>query len=78
MRGDIHGRVDHASPGSNLHEVRSCLSKTGAYDGAKHYRLNLKPKSPDSFFREATIWMRDRDDIITKLTVLEGTGTPIP
>ena len=45
------------------------------YDGARHYRLNLKPKSLDSFFREATIWMRDRDDIITKLTVLDVNET---
>ncbi len=45
------------------------------HDGARHYRLNLKPKSPDSFFREATIWMRDRDDIITKLTVLDVNET---
>ena len=45
------------------------------YDGAKHYRLNLEPKSADSFFREATIWMRDRDDIITKLTVLDVNET---
>ncbi len=45
------------------------------YNGAKHYRLNLEPKSPDSFFREATIWMRDRDDIITKLMVLDVNET---
>ena len=45
------------------------------YNGAKHYRLNLEPKSPDSFFREATIWMRDRDDIITKLTMLDVNET---
>jgi outer membrane lipoprotein carrier protein len=44
-------------------------------DGARHFRLNLKPKSPDSFFREATIWLRDRDDIITKLTVLDVNET---
>ena len=45
------------------------------YNGERHYRLNLKPKSPDSFFREATLWMRDRDDIITKMTVLDVNET---
>ena len=45
------------------------------YDGERHFRLNLKPKSPDSFFREATLWMRDRDDVITKLTVLDVNET---
>ncbi len=45
------------------------------YNGAKHYRLNLEPKSADSFFRAATIWMRDSDDIITKLTVLDANET---
>ncbi|MCH8961344.1 MAG: outer membrane lipoprotein carrier protein LolA [Bacteroidetes bacterium] len=45
------------------------------YNGERHYRLNLKPKSADSFFREATLWMRDRDDIITKMTVLDVNET---
>ena len=48
---------------------------TVTYNGARHFRLNLKPKSPDSFFREATIWLRDRDDIITKLSVLDVNET---
>ena len=54
-------------------DVRDVAEVT--YNGAKHYRLNLKPKSADSFFREATIWLRDRDDIITKLTVLDVNET---
>lgn len=45
------------------------------YNGERHYRLNLKPKSADSFFRQATLWMRDRDDIITKMTVLDVNET---
>ena len=45
------------------------------YDGARHFRLNLKPKNPDSFFKEATLWMRHRDDVITKLTVLDVNET---
>lgn len=46
-----------------------------SYEGTQHYRLNLKPKSPDSFFRSATIWMRDSDAIITKLIVLDVNET---
>lgn len=45
------------------------------YNGTKHYRLNLKPRSTDSFFREATLWIRDRDDIVTKLTVFDVNET---
>ncbi len=44
-------------------------------NGARHYQLNLRPKSADSFFREATIWLRDRDDIITKLSMLDVNET---
>lgn len=45
------------------------------YEGERHFRLNLKPKDAASFFREATLWMRDRDDVITKLTVLDVNDT---
>ena len=45
------------------------------YEGARHYRINLKPKSADSFFREATIWMRDSDEIITQMTLLDMNDT---
>ena len=46
-----------------------------SFNGERHFRLNLKPKDAGSFFREATLWMRDRDDIITKLTVLDVNET---
>ena len=46
-----------------------------SYDGHRHYRINLKPKSTDSFFREATLWMRDSDEIITKMTVFDMNET---
>ena len=45
------------------------------YNGERHYRLTLMPKSADSFFREATLWMRDRDDVITKMAVLDVNET---
>ncbi len=34
-KGDVHGRIDHASLGSSLHQVGSCLSQTGDYEGAR-------------------------------------------
>ncbi len=37
QKGDTHGRVDHASLGSNLHQVGYCLSRTGDYEGAKSW-----------------------------------------
>jgi outer membrane lipoprotein carrier protein len=43
--------------------------------GQKHYKLSLTPKKPDSFFTKATIWMRDRDDIITMLEVIDVNET---
>lgn len=43
--------------------------------GAKHHRVDLKPKSGDSFFREATLWLRDSDNIITRLEVLDVNDT---
>lgn len=44
-------------------------------DGQKHYKLNLTPKASDSFFKEATLWVRDRDMIITRLEVLDVNET---
>ncbi|MFQ5569077.1 MAG: outer membrane lipoprotein carrier protein LolA [Rhodothermales bacterium] len=44
-------------------------------DGQKHYKLSLQPKNSDSFFREATLWMRDLDDIITRLQVIDVNET---
>ena len=34
-KGDVHGRIDHASLGSSLHEVGYCLSRTGQYAEAR-------------------------------------------
>jgi tetratricopeptide (TPR) repeat protein/predicted phosphodiesterase len=34
-KGDVHGRVDHASLGSSLHQVGDCLSRTGQYAEAR-------------------------------------------
>ncbi len=35
QKGDVHGRVDHASLGRSLHQVGYCLSSTGKYDEAR-------------------------------------------
>jgi tetratricopeptide (TPR) repeat protein/predicted phosphodiesterase len=34
-KGDVHGRVDHASLGKSLHLVGDCLSRTGKFDEAR-------------------------------------------
>lgn len=44
-------------------------------DGQAHYKLTLSPKRDDSFFQEATLWMRDRDAVITRLEVLDVNET---
>ncbi len=44
-------------------------------NGERHYRLTLLPRNPDSFFLEATLWMRDRDALITRLEVLDANET---
>ncbi len=33
-QGDVHGRVDHASLGTSLHQVGYCLSSTGQFEAA--------------------------------------------
>lgn len=45
------------------------------HDGERHYRLALTPKKGDSFFREVTLWVRDRDTMITKLEVVDANET---
>jgi tetratricopeptide (TPR) repeat protein len=35
QKGDVHGRVDHASLGSSLHQVGLCLSSTGEFAAAR-------------------------------------------
>jgi Tfp pilus assembly protein PilF len=34
-KGDVHGRVNHASLGGSLHEVGYCLSSTGEFAAAR-------------------------------------------
>lgn len=44
-------------------------------DGAPHYRLDLKPKSADSFFSALTIWMRAQDAVITRVRIIDTNDT---
>ena len=34
-KGDVHGRVDHESLGSSLHQVGYCYTRTGRFDEAR-------------------------------------------
>ncbi len=49
--------------------------ETAQLGGQRHFKLRLRPKNPDSFFREATLWMRDRDDLITRLELTDANET---
>jgi outer membrane lipoprotein carrier protein len=49
--------------------------RTEQYEGTRHYRLTLRPKQEDAFFREVTLWLRDRDDIVTRLHMVDLNGT---
>ncbi len=49
--------------------------ETETLDGARHFKVALQPKEDDSFFSEVTLWLRDRDDIITRIHILDLNGT---
>ncbi len=40
-------------------------------NGSRHYELHLKSEVNEAFFKEVTLWMRDKDHIITRLKVLD-------
>lgn len=44
-------------------------------DDESHYRLHLQPTRSDSFFREMTLWLRDRDTLVTRLDILDVNET---
>lgn len=48
---------------------------TATVGGEKHFVLTLRPKRDDAFFTEATLAMRDRDNVITRLQVVDVNGT---
>lgn len=49
--------------------------ETTTVDGEEHFVLRLDPESEDTFFTEATLSLRTRDDIITRLQVVDVNGT---
>lgn len=48
---------------------------TTTMGGQKHLVLTLTPKKDDAFFTQATLALRDRDDVITQLQVVDVNGT---
>ena len=50
-------------------------TKAVQLDGEKHLRIHMKPKKQSDFFREMTLWMRDRDDMVTRLEVIDQNNT---
>ena len=56
----------------NFHTDYEILETSTSYiNGTKHHRIRLNAISPSSFFKEVTINMRDSDNIITRLNVLD-------
>lgn len=49
--------------------------KTSSIGGERHFVLSLEPKSAEAFFTEATLSMRVRDNVITRLQVVDVNGT---
>ncbi|MFW5955763.1 MAG: LolA family protein [Rhodothermales bacterium] len=46
-----------------------------SYRGERHFRMTLRPRVEESLFNEVTLWMRDRDDIVTRMRMLDLNGT---
>ncbi|MEM1125326.1 MAG: outer-membrane lipoprotein carrier protein LolA [Bacteroidota bacterium] len=44
-------------------------------DGEQHYLLTLQPREADAFFRQVRLWMRDRDNLVTRLEVTDVNET---
>jgi outer membrane lipoprotein carrier protein len=48
---------------------------TVTLNGQRHFRMHLLPKQGDAFFKEATIWLRDRDTMISRVELLDMNDT---
>lgn len=46
-------------------------TSTSFLNGTKYYSLQLSTVMPSSFFKEVTLQVRDSDDVITRMTVLD-------
>lgn len=51
------------------------LLETRTIDGDRHYVLELTPKSADSFFQKSVVYMRDRDNMVTRMDVTDVNDT---
>lgn len=49
--------------------------ETTTQDGEPHHVLRLEPKEESAFYREITLWMRDRDNLVTQLKVVDADDT---
>lgn len=57
---------------STFHEdYQITESSTTHLNGIKHYILRLSTLTPSSFFKEVTLQVRDADDVITEMNVLD-------
>lgn len=56
----------------NFHDEYEVLGTSLNYlNGTRHHELQLRANADDTFFKEVTLWMRDRDHVITRLRVLD-------
>lgn len=53
--------------------VRS--SRVVEQDGSTYHVLRMRPKKEHSFYRSITLWVRDRDALITRLEVVDANDT---
>lgn len=57
---------------SSFHEEYEIKdSSTSFLDGIKHYKLQLHTTTPSSFFKEVTLHVRENDDVITQMEVID-------
>ncbi len=44
-------------------------------NGEKHFKVRLTPRNKESFFQDVTFWLRDKDNLVTRLEVLDVNDT---
>ncbi len=50
-------------------------SRVVEQDGSTYHVLRMRPKEDQSFYRSITLWVRDRDALITRLEVVDANDT---
>lgn len=51
--------------------------RTEQQDGATYHVLSLKPKQADAPVKELTLWMRDRDAVVTRIKAVDPNDTNV-